>query len=216
MLTVGLLGFALAAQSKFEYGKIVEVLDSNRLRVSISGRLQTVRLLGTKAASIEHDQNSQCCSREAIAFLNRILLNTTLVFEADQSIGDGNETQELLRYVYVQPGNRDLNAELVRSGLAVVQRDLEFRRRKEFLSLEKGARDLGIGLWSACTDESMITSSQLAERKLREETTNALRAPVSTRRGRCCTVCSKGKACGDSCISRSSTCRQPSGCACDG
>ncbi len=31
----------------------------------------------------------------------------------------------------------------------------------------------------------------------------------------CCKTCSKGKACGDSCISRSYTCHQPVGCACD-
>jgi hypothetical protein len=31
----------------------------------------------------------------------------------------------------------------------------------------------------------------------------------------CCMVCSKGKACGNSCISRSKQCHQPPGCACD-
>ena len=34
--------------------------------------------------------------------------------------------------------------------------------------------------------------------------------------GGCCRTCSKGKACGNSCISRSYTCHQPRGCACDG
>ena len=32
----------------------------------------------------------------------------------------------------------------------------------------------------------------------------------------CCKVCRKGKACGDSCISKSKTCRKGPGCACDG
>jgi hypothetical protein len=32
----------------------------------------------------------------------------------------------------------------------------------------------------------------------------------------CCRVCHKGKACGDSCISRSKTCHKGPGCACDG
>lgn len=31
----------------------------------------------------------------------------------------------------------------------------------------------------------------------------------------CCKICSKGKACGNSCISRSKQCHQPRGCACD-
>lgn len=31
----------------------------------------------------------------------------------------------------------------------------------------------------------------------------------------CCKVCKKGKACGDSCISKNKTCHKPPGCACD-
>lgn len=36
-----------------------------------------------------------------------------------------------------------------------------------------------------------------------------------TPRSECCKICSKGKACGDSCISRSYACRKAKGCACD-
>jgi hypothetical protein len=32
----------------------------------------------------------------------------------------------------------------------------------------------------------------------------------------CCKVCSKGKACGNSCISRDKECHKGKGCACDG
>jgi hypothetical protein len=32
----------------------------------------------------------------------------------------------------------------------------------------------------------------------------------------CCKICTTGKACGNSCISRSYTCHQPPGCACNG
>lgn len=31
----------------------------------------------------------------------------------------------------------------------------------------------------------------------------------------CCKVCRKGKACGDSCISKEKACEKPKGCACD-
>lgn len=39
-------------------------------------------------------------------------------------------------------------------------------------------------------------------------------APIPAQR--CCKTCSKGKACGDSCISRGKNCRKGPGCACDG
>jgi len=45
-------------------------------------------------------------------------------------------------------------------------------------------------------------------------------AGVNAERGQedrgCCKRCHKGKACGDSCISRKEVCRKPPGCACDG
>ena len=43
-------------------------------------------------------------------------------------------------------------------------------------------------------------------------------APVvkQTPRRTCCKICRKGKACGNSCISRRYTCRKPPGCACNG
>lgn len=39
---------------------------------------------------------------------------------------------------------------------------------------------------------------------------------LSVAQGGCCKVCRKGKACGDSCISRNYNCSRPRGCACDG
>jgi len=33
---------------------------------------------------------------------------------------------------------------------------------------------------------------------------------------KCCKICKKGKACGDSCIAKSKTCTKGPGCACDG
>ena len=40
--------------------------------------------------------------------------------------------------------------------------------------------------------------------------------PIPTYSAACCKVCHKGKACGDTCISRSNTCHVGQGCACDG
>ena len=39
---------------------------------------------------------------------------------------------------------------------------------------------------------------------------------VSPKPVTCCRVCTKGKACGNSCINRNYTCTKPPGCACNG
>lgn len=41
-------------------------------------------------------------------------------------------------------------------------------------------------------------------------------APAPAPRRTCCRICRTGKACGNSCINRSYTCRRPPGCACNG
>ena len=41
-------------------------------------------------------------------------------------------------------------------------------------------------------------------------------APGLLQPAACCKVCKKGKACGNSCISKSKTCHKAPGCACDG
>jgi hypothetical protein len=38
---------------------------------------------------------------------------------------------------------------------------------------------------------------------------------ISNADGVCCKMCRKGKACGNSCISRYDVCHKPPGCACD-
>ncbi len=46
---------------------------------------------------------------------------------------------------------------------------------------------------------------------------SSYRKPTSNQeKTACCKICRKGKACGDSCISRKYTCYKASGCACDG
>ncbi|SEL27645.1 hypothetical protein SAMN04488032_1163 [Pacificibacter marinus] len=49
-----------------------------------------------------------------------------------------------------------------------------------------------------------------------ERTFHSTQQDVKVWSAACCKVCKKGKACGDSCISRSYTCHKGVGCACDG
>ncbi len=42
-----------------------------------------------------------------------------------------------------------------------------------------------------------------------------LSPPRAPAQARCCKICRKGKACGNSCISRLEKCWKPPGCACD-
>lgn len=70
--------------------------------------------------------------------------------------------------------------------------------------------------YSIAVSQSSCTSQQQAYIESIKPPPTYSPPSYNTTKTTCCKVCSKGKACGDSCISRSYTCHQPPGCACDG
>jgi hypothetical protein len=70
------------------------------------------------------------------------------------------------------------------------------------------------GSVSAGADGPVILCSESGQVELLGAGAAATTQPQPARA--CCRVCRTGKACGNSCIARNRTCRQPPGCACDG
>jgi hypothetical protein len=74
-------------------------------------------------------------------------------------------------------------------------------------------------LMLTATPASEVVAQQKPEKPARKEPPRpepAKPAKPAEEPRTCCRTCSKGKACGDACISRRLTCRKPPGCACDG
>jgi endonuclease YncB( thermonuclease family) len=131
------------------------------------------------------------CGREATLALAAIV--------GDQSITcKGDERDRYKRLIAVCfAGAKDLNSEMVRRGWALAYR----KYSTDYVAQEGDAKSAKIGLWRG-----------------------QFVAPWDWRRGKrlaseaqktCCKICRKGKACGNSCIRRTYTCRKQPGCACD-
>lgn len=87
------------------------------------------------------------------------------------------------------------------------------------VSLWRGARVRVTGLVSVAADGPHIICQEPSQIELIQAAHWADPSPVAappppTRT--CCKICRTGKACGNSCISRSKTCRKGPGCACNG
>ncbi|EKE83901.1 hypothetical protein [Idiomarina xiamenensis] len=67
---------------------------------------------------------------------------------------------------------------------------------------------------AASNVEQLSTKASIASACLTPDKSNSWLLADEAKR--CCKVCRKGKACGDSCIARNKTCRKGAGCACDG
>ena len=107
-------------------------------------------------------------------------------------------------------GEMDLNARMVLSGMALAYR----RYGEDYVAQEAMAKAARIGMWAGqfVPPWDWRRGKRLPAKAAREN-----RFPTFAPPGRaCCKFCKKGKACGNSCISRRSTCRMPRGCACNG
>ncbi|QEX16838.1 hypothetical protein FRZ44_21330 [Hypericibacter terrae] len=105
-------------------------------------------------------------------------------------------------------GSEDLNAWMVSQGWALAYRHYS----TDYVPQEEAAHAAGLGIWAGTFTAPWDWRAQ--ERG--ETTTSGPQTPIpQDATQQCRKVCTTGKACGNSCISRSKTCHKAPGCACD-
>jgi micrococcal nuclease len=127
---------------------MVEVVDGDTVHATIAGREESVRYIGIDTPeSVIPGERPECFGKRA-ARLNRELVEgerVTLVFGDERR----DHYDRLLAYVYL--GERFINAEIVRRGLArtlAIAPNTDFADR--FARLQQAAANAGRGLWGAC------------------------------------------------------------------
>ena len=127
---------------------VTRVVDGDTVEVRLDGREEDVRYIGVDTPeTVKPDTPVQCFGPQASAFNHRLVegRRVRLVFGEERRDVYGR----LLAYVYL--GDRFVNAELVRRGLA---RTLTIppndRYADRFKRLEIAAARAGRGLWGAC------------------------------------------------------------------
>lgn len=127
---------------------VTRVVDGDTVEVQIGGREEDVRYIGVDTPeTVKPEEPVQCFGPEASDFNHGLVEQrwVQLVFDEERRDVYGR----LLAYVYL--GDRFVNAELLRRGLA---RTLTIppndRYAKRFKRLQTGAARAGRGLWGAC------------------------------------------------------------------
>ncbi len=127
---------------------VVRVVDGDTIEARIGGRVEDVRYIGVDTPeTVKPDTPVQCFGPQASSFNHRLVENreVRLVFGVERRDVYGR----LLAYAYL--GDRFVNADLVRRGLA---RSLTIppndRFAPLFRRLEMRAARVGRGLWGAC------------------------------------------------------------------
>jgi micrococcal nuclease len=127
---------------------VVRAVDGDTIEVRFDGRLEDVRYIGVDTPeTVKPDTPVQCFGPRASSFDHRLVerRRVRLVFGVEPRDVYGR----LLAYVHL--GDRFVNAELLRRGLArtltIAPND---RFAKYFKRLESTAARAGRGLWGAC------------------------------------------------------------------
>lgn len=210
---------SVSAQPTSFEARVVEVLDGDSLEIERAGRTYGVEL-----AEIDCPEEGQPFGPEARRVAIELTAEVAVRIDLRARSGGGRLVGSLRL-----PDGRDLAGELLRRGLAWwIGGSAEQSRGSATLEeLERQARTARRGLWSESDPvPPWVYRNEPSLKPLRalEKTAVSADPPQSPRRSargdclprsRCCRICTKGKACGDSCINARLTCHKGRGCACD-
>ena len=199
---IAVLALLLPTLALAEIAGPARVIDGDTIEISA----QRVRLHG-----IDAPEGRQTCRRDAVTWLCGAESARALRWFIDGRRVTCRE-RDVDRYGRIvavcHAGGHDLNGRLVAEGMALAYR----RYSIDYVDEEDAARASGNGLWSG---EFVPPWDWRRGNRLPTIASERGTAPAAEPPTACCKVCRKGKACGNSCIRRSYTCRKPPGCACD-
>ena len=128
--------------------QVDRVIDGDTIHVQLDGARYTVRLTGVDTPETRHPTRGvEPDGPEAAAYTTARLTGATVRLVRDPAGDDIDAYGRLVRYVVLASGE-NVNATLIREGLATAIRAFPYSRQREFLQLEAQARRARRGLWS--------------------------------------------------------------------
>lgn len=135
-----------------QQSEVIQVLDGDTIIASISGKHESVRLIGIDAPETEKEgQESQCFSNESREEMKKLVGGQVVKLVSDPTQSDKDKYERLLRYIYLADETM-VNRTMLSGGFAREYTYLgnSYQYQKEFIDAQKEAKEKNLGLWSAC------------------------------------------------------------------
>ena len=130
---------------------LVKVVDGDTIAVSISGKNETVRIIGIDTPEVvDKIKTVECFGKEASDFARLTLQdNKTVLLEYDPTQGERDKYNRLLRYVWINSGETDFGKLIIEGGYASEYTyNLPYKYQNEYKQAERKAREAKKGLWA--------------------------------------------------------------------
>ncbi len=131
--------------------KVLRVVDGDTIDIDIIDKKERVRLIGIDTPEIVDPRKPVACFGKESAEKAEQVLNNQLVFlEKDETQGEKDKYQRLLRYVFLEDGT-NFNKLMISQGFAKEYTyKIPYKYQSEFRMEEKEAKDGKKGLWLKC------------------------------------------------------------------
>ncbi|MBI1982410.1 MAG: thermonuclease family protein [Candidatus Levybacteria bacterium] len=158
--------FITQLQSKTQSNKlyrVVKVIDGDTIQVEVSGKTETLRLIGIDAPETGDPRTLvSCFGNEATSQAKEILAGRSVRLEADPTQGERDKYQRLLRYVFLEDGT-NFNKLMISQGFAhEYTYRIPYKYQLEFKEAQNQAREKKLGLWAddACSNAQSNVQSE--------------------------------------------------------
>ena len=135
-----------------ELYKVISITDGDTIKVSINGKTETIRFIGMDTPETKDPRKPvQCFGKEASSKMQSFAQSKMVRLKSDNSQGDRDKYNRLLRYVYLEDG-RNIAYEMIRGGYAhEYTYNTPYEYQVQFKAAEKYVMNQGDGLWSKNT-----------------------------------------------------------------
>lgn len=148
------------AQPQFTYYSVTDVVDGDTIKINMSGKVETLRLIGMDTPeTVDPRKLVQCFGKEASNKAKELLSGQKVRIEMDPTQGERDKYDRLLAYVYRDDG-LFYNKYMIEQGYAhEYTYSTPYKYQAEFKAAQKSAQANQAGLWSPATCNGDTTSS---------------------------------------------------------
>ncbi len=129
--------------------RVIRVIDGDTLEIDLEGKTERLRLIGIDTPeTVDPRKKIQCFGKEASRKAKELLQDQQIWLETDNTQGERDKYQRLLRFVYLEDGTL-FNQLMIAEGYAheYTYQNNPYRYQAEFKEAERQARINKKGLW---------------------------------------------------------------------